>query len=111
MEQFKQSYDEIMMKFVMLGRKIQQEHKYLGKYVACHGHIVRATFEMDPGQLAYVIELRTTPQGHQSYRRLFQEVYRQVEQYAPIFCKYIRVGKNAVSSRKAQEEKAEKRRM
>jgi hypothetical protein len=47
---------------------------------------------MDPGQLAYVVELRTTPQGHDSYRRIFIEIYNQFKKLSPEFAKYIRCG-------------------
>jgi hypothetical protein len=47
---------------------------------------------MDPGQIAYVIELRTTPQAHHSYRDLILRLYELIKQEAPIFSKYIKAG-------------------
>jgi hypothetical protein len=35
---------------------------HVAQYCSSLGHLVRTTFEMDPGQLAYMLELRTTPQ-------------------------------------------------
>jgi hypothetical protein len=46
---------------------------------------------MNPGQIAYVFEMRTTPWGHQSYRRLFIESFKQFKKLSPIFSKYIKV--------------------
>jgi hypothetical protein len=46
---------------------------------------------MNPGQIAYVFEMRTTPWGHESYRRLFQESFSQFKKLAPLFSRYIRV--------------------
>jgi hypothetical protein len=66
---------------------------------------------MDPGQVAYVMEMRTTPWWHDSYRRLFIESFHQFKKQAPIFSKFIRVWtleENA--SRKIQEERAEEKR-
>lgn len=110
MENFKIDYDNIMTKITTLAREIVKEFPYEVEYVAALGHLVRTTFEMHPGQLAYVCELRTTPQGHHSYRKLFQEVYKQFKEKAPIFSKYIRVNQDLKASRVKQEEKAAEKR-
>ena len=111
MEEFKKNYDEIMMESVNLGKKIIEENIYLLEYTCALGHLIRTTFEMNPGQVAYVIELRTTPQWHHSYRNLFIETYNQISAIAPIFSKYIRVGnKLDKDGRKKQEEIEEKNR-
>lgn len=110
MDEFKKDYDEIMTKISELSREIVKEEPYEIEYVSALGHLLRTTFEMDPGQLAYIIELRTTPQGHHSYRRLFQEVYKIVQKKAPIFAKYIRVNQDLEASRVKQEEKAAEKR-
>ncbi len=102
---FKQKYDKLMTKTTLLARKISKENPFEAEYVSTLGHLVRSTFEMHPGQLAYVLELRTTPQGHQSYRKLFQYVYEILKEKAPLFSKYIRVNQDLESSRKKQEEK------
>ncbi|MDD3302025.1 MAG: FAD-dependent thymidylate synthase [Candidatus Gracilibacteria bacterium] len=111
MEEFKDMYDDVMAKATLLANDIVKENTYLSEYACALGHLVRTTFEMNPGQLAYVIEQRTTPWGHHSYRRLFIEVYNQLKEIAPIYAKYIRVGKvEEESSRKIQEEKSEVKR-
>ena len=110
MEQFKKDYDSVMGDMTELARKVIEENCYLSEYVSALWHLIRTTFEMHPWQLAYVIELRTTPQWHHSYRRLFIELFNQVEKIAPIFSKYIRVWTNTESSRKEQEERASERR-
>lgn len=110
MEEFKKSYDEIMTEITILRKKVIKENEYLSEYVCCLGHLVRTTFEMHPWQLAYVLELRTTPWGHHSYRKLFLEVYKIIKKEAPIFSKFIKVQEIEESSRKIQEEKAEQKR-
>jgi len=111
MEEFKKNYDGIMMESVKLGKKILEENIYLLEYTCALGHLIRTTFEMNPGQVAYVIELRTTPQWHHSYRNLFIETYNQISEVAPIFAKHIRVGnKLDKDGRKKQEEIEEKNR-
>lgn len=109
-EEFKKDYETVMLKITNLSREIVKELPYENEYVCALGHLIRTTFEMHPGQLAYVIEMRTTPQGHHSYRELFQEVFRQVKEVAPIFSKYIRASVDLESTRIKQEEKAAKKR-
>ena len=65
---------------------------------------------MDPGQIAYVVELRTTPQWHHSYRNLFIDLFNEIKKLAPIFSSYVRCGYDENASRKAQEEKSEAKR-
>jgi hypothetical protein len=91
MEEFKEKYDEVMTKATILAKKVVKENSYLSEYVCALGHLIRTTFEMNPGQVAYVFEMRTTPQGHQSYRKLFIESYKQFKKMAPIFSRFIRV--------------------
>jgi len=111
MEEFKKSYDEIMMEVTLLAQKVTKDDKYVAQYVGALWHLVRTTFEMDPGQIAYVVELRTTPQWHHSYRNLFIDLFQKIKEHAPIFSKYIRCGDDLTSaSRKEQEERAEAKR-
>lgn len=106
MEGFKRDYDDVMSRITELSKDVIKEHPHEAEYVSALGHLVRMSFEMHPGQLAYVCELRTTPQGHQSYRRLFQQVYKIIKEQAPIYSKFIRVDQGADCSRKKQEENA-----
>lgn len=111
MEEFKEKYDEVMTKSTILAKKVVKENSYLSEYVCALGHLIRTTFEMNPGQVAYVFEMRTTLQGHQSYRKLFIESYKQFKKMAPIFSRFIRVWSDLENaSRKVQEEKAEEKR-
>ena len=111
MEEFKKDYNEIMTKITILAREVIKKYPYEIEYVAALGHLLRTTYEMHPGQIAYVCELRTTPQGHYSYVNLFRQVYRIVQKKAPIFAKFIRVDlEQKDNSRKAQEEKSAERR-
>jgi thymidylate synthase ThyX len=44
---------------------------------------VRYLFDMDLAEAYYMIELRTTPQGHLSYRRAMYDLYRLLKEIAP----------------------------
>ncbi len=110
MEDFKKDYDEIMTKITEFSRKIIGEFPDDIEYVAALGHLVRTTFEMHSGQLVYVSELRTTPQGHHSYRNLFKQVYREMQKKAPLLSEFIRVNLKEIGTRQKQEEKAAEKR-
>lgn len=108
MEEFKKMYDEVMLEVSELGRKIIKKDSYATEYVAALGHLVRTTCEMDPGQIAYVIELRTTPHAHHSYRDLKLKLFELITKEAPIFSKYVRAWVYwAEVSRKDEVEKIE----
>lgn len=108
MEEFKTMYDEVMSELVRLGKLVIKENPYLAEYCGALWHLIRTTFEMNPGQLAYIIELRTTPQAHHSYRNLIIRLYDELKIKAPIFAKYIRCW-SWNSSRKEEAERIEKK--
>jgi len=51
----------------------------------------RALFKMDFAEALYISELRSTPQGHFSYRRVAWEMYQAVARRHPSLAKYIRI--------------------
>lgn len=110
MQEFKKEYDFVMTKLTNLSRKIIKKYPHEAEYVGSLGHLIRTTFEMHPGQIAYVCELRTTPQGHHSYRNLFKQVYRVMEERAPLFMKHVRVCFDEEGTRQKQEERSAERR-
>ncbi len=103
MENFKADYDTIMTKISEFANTHINEEPLALQYSIALGHLVRTSYEMDPWQLAYTLELRTTPQSHQSYRRLMQEVYRIVKTKAPLFAQYIRVDESLEANRAKEE--------
>ncbi len=106
MESFKEMYDAVMTDITLLSRKLTKQYPYAIEYIAALGHLVRSTFEMDAGQFAYVIELRTTPHAHHSYRNLLISLYEQVKEVSPIFASYIRCW-SGDASRKEEAERIE----
>jgi thymidylate synthase ThyX len=51
----------------------------------------RTLFKMDFAEALYISELRTTPAGHWSYRKVAYEMYEAVAQRYPSLAKYFRV--------------------
>ncbi len=109
LKDFKKDYNQLMNSISKFAQNINNESPCIWQYLPCLGHLVQTTFEMHPGQLAYVIELRTKPQGHHSYRNLFIETYRQLQKKAPIFSRYIRCYDQDKCSRASQESNIEKK--
>jgi thymidylate synthase ThyX len=61
------------------------------EYVLPLGTRNRALFKMDFAEALYISELRSTPQGHFSYRRVAWEMYRAVAAQHPTLAKYFRI--------------------
>src|SRR5438132_11337091 len=51
----------------------------------------RTLFKMDFAEAVYIAELRTTPAGHTSYRRVAYAMYEAVARKYPALAKYFRV--------------------
>jgi hypothetical protein len=52
-------------------------------YAVCMAYRVRFYMEMNAREAMHVLELRTTPQGHPSYRRVCQSMHKLIEQRHP----------------------------
>jgi thymidylate synthase ThyX len=60
-------------------------------YVLPLGTRTRALFKMDFAEALYIAELRSTPAGHFSYRRVAWEMYQAVTRRHPALAPYFRV--------------------
>ena len=61
------------------------------RYVLPLGTRTRALFKMDFAEALYIAELRSTPAGHFSYRRIAWEMYQAVARKHPALASYFRV--------------------
>jgi len=52
---------------------------------------IRSLFKMDLAEAQYIIELRSGPAGHFSYRRVAWEMYKALERQHPALARHIRV--------------------
>ena len=103
--EIKTRIDLCAKKTTELHQLIYHQDHYLTMYIIMFAHKQRVLWQMDPRQLAYVVELRTTPAGHYSYRTICQDMFKVVQPYMSEFCKYIRVDMSkGEESRKKQEE-------
>ncbi len=70
--------------------RISQSHPLEAQYAVPLAYRVRMLWTMNLRELFHVVELRTGKQGHASYRRVAQELYRAVVEVHPWLGKLIR---------------------
>ena len=61
------------------------------QYVLPLAYKKRTLFKMDFAEVVYISELRTTPAGHRSYRRVAHAMYEAVARRHPSLARYFRV--------------------
>jgi len=104
--EIKKRVDFCAQKTAELHDKVKAKHPDLACYIVMFANKQKMLWQMDPRQLAYVVELRTTPAGHYSYRTICQQMFKLVEPHLPILSKYIRVDMSSgEEGRKKQEER------
>ncbi len=74
--------------FVHVGQAGFADH---ARYLLPLGTRTRALFKMDFAEALYIAELRSTPAGHFSYRRVAWEMYQAVARRHPALAQYFRV--------------------
>ncbi|UQA58043.1 FAD-dependent thymidylate synthase [Polyangium aurulentum] len=73
---------------------IEAEHPLEAQYAAPLGYRIRTLWTLDLRELFHVIELRSAKQGHQSYRRIAQNLYRVALTVHPWLKGLVRVDLN-----------------
>lgn len=63
----------------------------LMQYMIPLGYLHRSVFQMDLKELYYIVELRTKPQGHISYRRIAHRMYELAKERWPALMTWCRV--------------------
>lgn len=71
----------------------------LFQYLIPMGYRHRTIFKMDIAELYYIVELRTKPQGHISYRRIAYQMFSEVSKTAPEIMQWC----NAVKPLKVED--------
>jgi len=62
----------------------------LMQYMIPLGYLHRSIFQVDLKELYYIVELRTKPQGHISYRRIAYEMYKLAKERWPMLMEWCR---------------------
>jgi thymidylate synthase ThyX len=84
-------YQETMRRVGEAQCKLSASAPPQAHYLSPLGHRQRALFKMDFAEAVYISELRSTPAGHYSYRRVAWEMYQAVATRYPALGKYFRV--------------------
>ena len=73
-----------------LAGRLDEEQPGLGQYVLPLAFRRRALFKMDWSELGYIVENRTKPAGHFSYREIAHDMYRAAQKRYPALARHIR---------------------
>jgi len=74
-----------------LAGRLEEQQAGLGQYALPLAFRRRALFKMDAAELGYIVETRTGPAGHFSYREIAYEMYRAFESRYPSLARHVRV--------------------
>lgn len=72
-------------------RAIVQHDPYAAQYVVPLCYRIRTLWTLNLREAVYVMELRSRPQGHPSYRHVAQQLYEQICKIYPWLSKMVRV--------------------
>jgi hypothetical protein len=84
-------YEEAMDAAHAVYAGLAKGHPESAQYALPLGTRNRALFKMDFAEALYISELRSTPAGHFSYRRIAWEMYEAVKRQHPALAGYFRV--------------------
>jgi len=91
----RQPYEDAVRSAHTVFDKISQsnipEAHATAQYVLPLGTRCRSLFKMDFAEALYIAELRSTPQGHISYRRVAWEMYQAIAKRHPVLAKNFRI--------------------
>jgi len=65
--------------------KIKEEYPVEAQYLVLHGAYNRFYLKMNLREIVHLCELRSSPQGHPSYRKIAQEIAKVVIKKYPVF--------------------------
>ncbi len=101
MDAAKQAYEEIAKDFPLEAQ-----------YVVPLAYNVRFYLKLNLREAFHLIELRSTPQGHEGYRKVVQLMYAEIEKVHPVFAKamkFVDLNEYPLGRLKSELRKEEKR--
>ena len=87
---FGAQFNKCMKKAVQAYRKIAAEMPNEAQYVVPLAYRIRYIMQFNLREAYHLIELRSTPQGHPSYRHIVQEMFRQIKAVHPTLVHYMK---------------------
>jgi thymidylate synthase ThyX len=85
----KDEYDRIMRKAAALFEKLHKEHPLLAQYIVPLAFRKRYLMTANLREMHHIIKLRSTPQGHFSYRNVVREMFVILKKKFPLASKYL----------------------
>jgi thymidylate synthase ThyX len=85
------AYQAVMEEAGELAERLEAERTGLGQYALPLAFRRRALFKMDAAELGYIVETRTRPAGHASYRQIAYDMYQAYGSRYPTLARNIRV--------------------
>ncbi|MBF0236737.1 MAG: FAD-dependent thymidylate synthase [SAR324 cluster bacterium] len=83
-------YHEAMSKAAEVYEKIAEDFPVDAQYVVPLAYNIRWFMHINLRSLMWLVELRSTPQGHESYRKIAQSMYHEIERAHPLLIKYLK---------------------
>ncbi|MBS3060543.1 MAG: FAD-dependent thymidylate synthase [DPANN group archaeon] len=87
-------YQAAMEKAAQAYNAIRKKYPHEAQYVVPNGYRKRVLITWDLRGLENFIRLRSSPHGHESYRRIAQQTYDELARISPLLVKYLSVDKN-----------------
>ena len=83
-------FKECMNNSKQVFEKIRKQYPEQAQYVVNFAYNYPYFMHMNLREATHLIELRTVPQGHVDYRKVAQDMYKQVNKVHPNLCKIIK---------------------
>ena len=96
---FKKKFEDFMNIAIEAFNEISKEFPKEAQYVVPLAFKKRTLFTWNLRELHHFIKLRSSKEGHISYRRIAQKVFDELEKVHPLLARYIRVDKSVGLSR------------
>lgn len=89
-------YRAVMDEIAEIEQKLAARFGAASQYVIPFAFLQRVRMQFDTRQMAYFCELRSTPEGHFSYREIAIRMAEELAKAAPRYARWIRVCKDRV---------------
>jgi thymidylate synthase ThyX len=96
---FEDKFKECMKMAIEAFNEISKDLPKEAQYVVPLAFKKRTLFTWNLRELHHFIKLRSSKEGHESYRKIAQQVFDEIEKVHPLLASYIRVDKSTGPSR------------
>ena len=110
-----EEYRSAMARSESLYHALAQDHRDSAGYAVSLAYRIRYSMQFNAREAMHMLELRTTPQGHEAYRRVCQRMHTQIAERAGHVAlaeamRFVDHSPDAALGRLSAEQRAEKRR-